>query len=553
MKRHRSDEMSSQPGGLPQANGRSLPKGNAAAAWTLLLGLLLIYHLNGDFQYVRDAEGSVFLPVSLLNEGNLSFTPSEMPFMFTWQLQTATGTSRRTIPRWQERDGTTPLWSAYREGRLKVASPNYNILPSTRVDASTGERQYVNAYGIGAGLTALPAFALLHVAVGDLRDHPQLLWYTAKSVASLLVALSAVWIYLASRRFLDTGLAALVAVSYGLGTCVWSTSSQTLWQHAPNEFFLALGSYFLLLTGSHDSKRYSAYCGVAFGCAVICRPTSAIVAATVAIYLIATNPRLVPAYVLAALPIALAASGYNAYYLGSALMFGQTEIGAPMAVQKTGHPGVWQTPLWQGILGLLLSPSRGLLVFSPFLAFALPGLWLAWRDQRFAVLRPLAATLVIVLIVESKWFDWWGGWSYGYRRIVDVTVFLALLLMPIMEWIAARRWRLAAFLGLLGWSVAVQFVGAFAYDGYGWNARLAGYYVRLPGQSQTTLVDDEQHAKLLVATRGAVVVGERRLDVDKPEHRHRLWSLRDNQIMYYFSHFHESRRAKLAAIAGVGE
>src|SRR5262249_25150446 len=234
------------------------------------------------------------------------------------------------------------------------------------------------------------------------------------------------------------------------------------------------------------------------------------------------------------------------------LTFGQTEIGAMLAIQKTGHPGVWQTPLWYGLLGLLVSPSRGLLVFSPILVFAFPGLWLAWRDKKFAVLRPLAAALAIVLIVESKYFDWWGGWSFGYRHIVDATVFLALLLIPAIGWIAAQRWRLMLFCGLLAWSVVVQFVGALAYDGYGWNARLAGHFVRLPGHATPIVVDDDGQLPILVS-RGAVVVGERRLDVDNPQYRNRLWSLQDNEIVYYISHFREARRAKLAAIAHVGE
>ena len=36
---------------------------------------------------------------------------------------------------------------------------------------------------------------------------------------------------------------------------------------------------------------------------------------------------------------------------------------------KTGEPVLWRAP-FVGAFGLVVSPSRGLLVFSPFLVFA---------------------------------------------------------------------------------------------------------------------------------------------------------------------------------------
>jgi len=41
---------------------------------------------------------------------------------------------------------------------------------------------------------------------------------------------------------------------------------------------------------------------------------------------------------------------------------------------------------------------------------------------------------------------------------------------------------MVGFAVLATWSIAVQAVGAFAYDIYGWNARLDGYELRLPAR-----------------------------------------------------------------------
>ena len=169
-------------------------------------------------------------------------------------------------------------------------------------------------------------------------------------------------------------------------------------------------------------------------------------------------------YVLGGLPIAAALAGYQAYYHGSPLSVGRFAVDRQIAVQKTGSADLWGTPLWEGMAGLLISPSRGLLVFSPFLLFALLGLIYAWKDERFESLRPLTVAFVALVIVASKWFDWWGGWCFGYRPLVDTMPLLAIMLVPAIDRVASRKIYGSVFALLLAWSIAVQFVGAFAFD-----------------------------------------------------------------------------------------
>ena len=52
---------------------------NAAWAAGIVVVLFAIYHLNGDFLPGNDAKPNVYLALSILDEGNLTFTPSEMP------------------------------------------------------------------------------------------------------------------------------------------------------------------------------------------------------------------------------------------------------------------------------------------------------------------------------------------------------------------------------------------------------------------------------------------------------------------------------------------
>ncbi len=84
----------------------------------------------------------------------------------------------------------------------------------------------------------------------------------------------------------------------------------------------------------------------------------------------------------------------------------------------TGEPELWRAP-WLGAAGLMVSPSRGLLVYSPFLGFAFWGMLLAPRDPRREVLRPVAGATLGLMLLQFCWHDWWGGSAYGYRPLLD--------------------------------------------------------------------------------------------------------------------------------------
>jgi hypothetical protein len=521
-------------------------KRNWAVGAAVFLVLLGVYHLNGDFQMSNDAKPNMYLPITLLREGNLSFTPDEMPFMFVWWLETPQGAVAASFRRWDEELQGRTAAELRRAGLLGQAEPRYYVIPSVRTDAATGQRLYVNTFGPGAGLAALPVFALLHAVAGDLADNPRLMNYAGKFVSVVMVAGSAALIFLTVARFTSAACALLVAAAYGLGTCVWSISSQALWQHGPNEFFLALGTLFLIRLGRGQGRwKDAALCGLAYSAAVVCRPTSLVVAAAAGVYLLIAARRLVLTYVLAALPLGLALAAYNTYYLGSPLKTGQGEAGKVVARQKTGSQALWQTPLAEGTAGLMVSPSRGLLVFSPWVIFALGGAAAAWwRRGAFAPLMGLTLGTLGLLVIAFKWFDWWGGWCFGYRPIVDTMPLLAVMLVPAMNWICRKKAALVTFLVLLAWSVTVQVLGAWAYNLETWNAPVSAFDVYLPGEFTPEVVADSDQVQRIAATRPVEYVNPITADIDKPQHRRRLWSLTDNQIRHLMASFTESRRVK---------
>jgi hypothetical protein len=384
-----------------------------------------------------------------------------------------------------------------------------------RARAATGEPLFVSAFGPAAGLVGLPV-AAAGQALGAQPRNPYDVYLLARITAALLTAGSVAMVFLTALGFTTQGRALLLAGAYALGSCVWTLSSQALWQQTSELFFLSVGALFMV-RGERAWLRGAAT-GLAFALAAACRPTAALVALAAACYLLMSDRRAFAADLLAALPVALSLLAYNLYYFGVVLEFGQLAAAAEVARIKTGSSDLWQTPLWLGAAGLLLSPSRGLLVYTPFLAAAFAGAALAWKEERYARLRVLTVAIAALWLPAFAWFDWWGGWTYGYRPIVDSAPLLAMLCAPAIDRILSSQVWKAALAAALAWSVFIQVLGVLAYTPWQWNARSL--------DAAGTLAN-----------------------IDFPQYRYRLWSVQDSQIAYLIGNFESARAARSDAVA----
>jgi hypothetical protein len=142
------------------------------------------------------------------------------------------------------------------------------------------------------------------------------------------------------------------------------------------------------------------------------------------------------------------------------LLYDALHFGSPFAHGFSGSlaerfSGAWGT----GHLGLLVSPGRGLLVFTPLVAVAALG-WA--RELGRPLDRPLAAILgcgvLVHWLVMGAWSEWPGGWCWGPRLMSETLPLLFFFLPSGLE--RAGRWgTLAAAV-----SVLFQATGAFSYD-----------------------------------------------------------------------------------------
>ena len=416
---------------------------------------LAAYVGNGDFLPGSDQQGNMLFSINLLKRHSLSLGPLDAPYSFSWTLQQPGEQPLRvTIEHWN-----SAADEAYRDGRLRAVEHHFYLAETKR------HQVFVNTFGIGAPLFGLPVYALLDLFV-EIENNRFWWWHGGALTAALLTAGAALFVFLAARGFVRPLPAALVALAFGLGSCAWPVSSQALWQHPASTFCLSAGAWLLLRGGAR--RHADAWCGAAFGMAVLCRPATAVAVVCVGAYLLWADRRRCLDYVLGGLPFLAILLFYNIYHFGSPLVFGQTVVSKIVALRATGSEHLWQSAWSESLPGLLISPARGLLWFSPVLALALASVAAVWRERRYRPLIPLLASAVLMILVAGKWFDWWGGTVWGYRTIVDTAPFLALLLIPIVERMLAARATRAVFAALLLWSIGAQFVGAYTYNLVGW-------------------------------------------------------------------------------------
>lgn len=312
---------------------------------------------------------------------------------------------------------------------------------------------YVSAYPVLPALLALPVYVPFALAGVPLQSP---LWGGLEKLAgALLVALSGGLLYLTLRRVAGPQMALLATAVYGLGTSNLSVCSQGLWQHGAGQLFLTAVLYCLV-----RGERWVGCSGVFMALTVVNRPLDVLLVGPLFLYVAVSHRDRLLQCVLWGLPVVLLQFSYNACYLTGPFDFPLGEV----LKKKWPSGGGFSVPISWGIYRQLLSPGRGLWIYSPILILALPGFLLAWRPQGDRLLRWAGLGVLALLAVTGKWMGWWGGHTFGPRLLSDLSPLLAFALYPLEGWLAGPAWRRALVGACLAWSVLVHSLGAFTLD-----------------------------------------------------------------------------------------
>ena len=295
-------------------------------------------------------------------------------------------------------------------------------------------------------------------------------------IASRVAALTVALFYVIARFFCPPVAALLLTAAFAFASPVWSTLARALWSHTWMVFWLS-AAIALLLTARRvkaPTWRTDLPLGVGLGTAIFwmgfCRQHAVFSAAAIGLFLLLHHRRL--------LLVAGLAGGAWAAALVAASMhtFGTTLPPSVYSPNTIDGQDMANRFFW-----LMLSPSRGLLVFCPYLLVT-GAMLVAFRRSLPdpAILLPCGVAVGMHTAMFSAYNGWHGGTSFGPRYFCDVLPWFLLASAVAVRGMlnapsAGFPWRKVAFTAALvagfGWGLFVHYRGANSIPVWLWNHR----------------------------------------------------------------------------------
>lgn len=303
--------------------------------------------------------------------------------------------------------------------------------------------QLLSFHPIATGILATPFYVIPVLFRASISE--QFLHNLSKVSAACITAASVAAFYRAVAARASRSWALLLAFAYGLGSFAFSVSSQALWQHGTAQLGIALALWGL----AGEDRRADLLTGFGLGLAIAAREDSVFIAAAVGLWLLLQDRKRVPGVVLGALPPLVFLLSYWFHYTG--------RFAPPSSLRQEQLFGL---PTRQSLLGLLASPTRGLLPFCPAALFGLGAAFSGERRERrlsAALLFGCAATWVFL----SCYGAWVAGETYGPRYLCVVALVLLYLGAFLERPLRRRPALLSAFAASTAFGVWVHALGGY--------------------------------------------------------------------------------------------
>lgn len=345
------------------------------------------------------------------------------------------------------------------QGTVKLDSYGTPLLQSYGYVLYEKNGHYYNYFPMGSALISVPVVALANGVGIDMRIHEPIVQMVIVSLCAFGIL---ILLYHTARLFLGQRESFLIALLCWFGSAYASTLGTALWSHDFAVLFASTAIYLALREELWNEYLRAVVIGLCLFTAYLCRPTLAMLSPFLLAYLLLQRPRLA---LVAGAALAIMLAGFS---LWSQHEFHQLLPDYYLPSRLAG--GIPVTAMY----GNLLSPARGLLVFSPFLLIPLLLLPVQLAGNR----RNLALLLITLAWPATHWFmvsrfpHWWAGWSYGSRLMVDILPGLFVgLFAGLGQATEHRRWTYPALAVLGSFAIAVNTLQGL-YNPYAvrWNA-----------------------------------------------------------------------------------
>lgn len=275
------------------------------------------------------------------------------------------------------------------------------------------------------------------------------------AIASLIVALIMPILYYIGHTQFSSKIAVIGILVFAFGTSAYSTASLVIWQHGPSMLMLTIT--LALFVRAEQYPRAIQWAGIPLAFSFIIRPTNSIPIILFTIIVFLRYRRQLPVYILGAMSIAIP------FFLSNHAVYGSF-LSPYYKPQRVGSSPYFT----EALIGNLISPGRGLFMFSPIMLFVFYGVYAKFRRVRLTLLEnSLAIIIILHWILISTFAHWWGGGSYGPRLFTDMmpymTYFLWMSLYElglVTKYVRFRQVGMGIFIILAFISIAIHYVGA---------------------------------------------------------------------------------------------
>jgi len=306
-----------------------------------------------------------------------------------------------------------------------------------------------------------------------------------QKIACRIVAATVVLFYIIARFFCSPFVAFLLTLGFGLGSPAWSTLSRSLWSHTWMVFWLSAAIVLMLMAKRRESIRWASSLplGLGLGTALfamaVTRPHAVLSVGPIFLYAAIVDRRMLASAIVSS---GLWAAGYVA------ACYSQFGIPMPPSVYEAG--AIDGKEVFDRFTWLMISPSRGLLVYCPYLLAIAAMLFLHRRSLRDQILLiPAGLSIGAYFAVFSAYVGWHAGCSYGPRYFCDILPWFVLLGAMALDGLrrADLSWirkglEVTVLLTTFAWGVWVHSRGANMQETWEWNY-------------QTSMITPEEAAK----------------------------------------------------------
>ena len=305
-------------------------------------------------------------------------------------------------------------------------------------------------YNAAPSVVAMPLVWIGGLAPDPMAETRRFFFSLTSGLFGALVSAVLCRFYLALG--LTPGVSVLWSAVSAFGTLLWPLSTSTFDQ-AQHAFFLLLAVYLGWMAAQRPSVDLAVASGVIVGVLINYQESYALLLPTIAISTLGPHG--------SSGQWAPARRRFLAVLLGSCvgialwLLFNQVRFQNPLIsgksaiLERVGIPS-FGNPLI-GLLGLLVSPGKGVLLYSPTIILAALGLRGLWRRDAWLGATVVATTAIYVPFIASLTF-YGGDWAWGPRYLVTILPLWALA-FPFVPSAVLRRALVGAVIAV---GLAVQ-------------------------------------------------------------------------------------------------